>query len=72
MTIRQPVTKDVRASEKNPIARLTIGWVPGQTESMVQLTSPIAQHIAFYVSNDRKPEFIAELRAALDAWEKSL
>lgn len=70
MSIR---TLDVHASEKNPLAGLTIGfWAerPGQ-ESLVQLTNPIAQRLAFYVSDAEKKRFITELRAALTAWESA-
>jgi hypothetical protein len=66
-------TLDVHASPKNPLAGLTIGfWAekPSQ-ESLVQLTNPIAQRLMFYVSDVEKARFIAELRAALTAWESS-
>lgn len=65
--------RDIRASDKNPIARVTLGFwkdKPGQA-SMVQLTNPIAQHLAFYVEADRKAAFISDLRAALNEWEKT-
>lgn len=67
---------DVRArsgGQKDSIARLTIGYwcdKPKQ-ESMVQLTNPIGQHVAFYVQDDEKKRFIDEMRKLLAAWEVS-
>lgn len=62
----------IKASEKNPIARLTVGYWndrPGH-EAMVALINPIGQQLALYVSAGEKARFIAETRAALAAWEK--
>ena len=67
------LVRDVRASEKNPIARLTFGfWADrAATDTMVQVTNPIAQHLAFYVREEEKTRFIKELRAVLDTWERT-
>lgn len=65
---------DVRArsgSQKDSIARFTLGyWVDApKRESMLQLTNPIGQHVAFYVHDDEKKRVIDEMRAMLTAWE---
>jgi hypothetical protein len=62
---------DVRA-RKDSIARLAVGYRIGQQlkqESLVQLTNPIGQHLAFYVHDDEKKRFIDEMRKLLAAWE---
>jgi hypothetical protein len=58
---------------KASIARLSLGyWTdrPG-SETLVQLTNPIGQHIALYVHANEKARFIDEVRKMLAAWEKS-
>lgn len=67
----------VRANEKNTIAKLTIAFYVEKPkhiekpEALFQLTNPVGQTCCMYVSADDKARVIAEMRAALTAWEKA-
>ncbi len=61
----------VRASEKNTIAKVTFAFVSGAHESEVSLVTPVGKQATLYVSAAEKVRFIADMRAALDAWEKT-
>lgn len=72
-TVGTLATVSVPASERNPIAKVTVAFMKDKPEfeTLVQLTNPIGQVCTLYVMPSEKKRVIASMRAALDAWEKA-
>lgn len=52
------------------LSKLLIGFDLKNKEAVLSITDPIAREASLHIPNDLKTEFIQNLRAALDEWEK--